>query len=258
MATRKKDVEVENTTLNNSSALAENTEKKTNSVYVSAGSSVSKQGETLTIVGFGGLSPYEKDGKEIQPGARDAFYKMQKIDGFLKATNADKIPIDIKGKDHNGQDAFMKADIYYQTGTSRSGKAYGFNKICITLQEEERNEQNEVVKSAQKLYATKGKNGYTFDKNCDDKLIDKFNSQIEKGCDFTLSAKKDSTLEKYPELKETIDKIKGGSAMVEIDFVKMQGAVIKSVTPIDKSGNLGEQKILNQATKKTTKDKSMS
>ena len=61
MATNKKDAEVENTTPNNSTSA----DKKITSVYVSAGSSVNKQGETLTIVGFGGLRPYEKDGKEI-------------------------------------------------------------------------------------------------------------------------------------------------------------------------------------------------
>lgn len=254
MATNKKDVEVENTTPNNSTSA----DKKITSVYVSAGSSVNKQGETLTIVGFGGLKPYEKDGKEIKPGARDAFYKISNIDNFLKAVDADKIGIDIKGKDQNNQDTFMRADAFYQSGIGKNGKAYGFNKICITLQEEERNQANEIIKSAQKLYATKGMNGYSFDKNCDNKLIDKFNAQIQNGCDFTLSAKKDSTLQNYPQLMETVDKIKGGSAMVEIDFVKTQGAVLKSITPIDNSGNLGEQKILKQATQKTTKSKSMS
>ena len=255
MATNKKDVEANNIAINNSTTA---TNKKISSVYVSVGTSTNKQGDSLTIVGFGGLQPYEKDGKEIKPGAKEAFAKIANIDSFLKAVDANKLSIDIKGKDKNNQDVFMKAAAFYQSGIGNNGKAYGFNKICITLQEEEKNQANEIIKSAQKLYATKGMNGYSFDKNCDNKLIDKFNAQIQNGCNFTLSAKKDSTLQNYPQLIEAVDKIKGGSAMVEIDFVKTQGAVLKSITPIDNSGNLGEQKILKQATQKTTKSKSMS
>lgn len=171
------------------------------------------------IVGFGSLNPYEKEGKEKAPTARDVFYKVDAIDGFLKAVDADRIPLTLKGKDNEGKDLFMKADAFYTQGTAQSGVAYGVNKISIEIGEE-------------RLYASKfsGQETYAFDnaeKNKD--LIAKFNKSIEKGVDITLSATKEETLSKYPKLIDTIKQI-DKSAYVEIDYVKGQGAVLKGVS----------------------------
>lgn len=248
MAIKKQDVEANNA-INENSASAD----KTASVYVSAGVAKNSQGENLTIVGFGGLKPYEQNGETKIPGAREVFYKLQNINNFLKATEASKVGVDIKGKDEKGQDMFIRADFNYETGISKSGKSYGFNKIYLTMQPEKTNEQHEVVSSLQKLYATKGINGYSFDKNCDDALIQKFNNAVKNGCEFTLSAKKDTTLEKYSKLVETLEHIKGGSANVKIAFVKQQGAVISSIEQTGKDGKTGENMIINSATKKKGK-----
>ena len=46
-----------------------------------------------------------------------------------------------------------------------------------------------------------------------------------------------------------VNEVKGRSANVELDFVKEQGVVIKSVNLNDKSGNaIGEAKLANHAT----------
>lgn len=167
------------------------------------------------IVGFGSLNPYE----EKAPTARDVFYKVDAIDGFLKAVDADRIPLTLKGKDGEGKDLFMKADAFYTQGTAKDGVAYSVNKISIEIGEE-------------RLYASKfkGQDTYAFDnaeRNKD--LIAKFNKSIEKGVDFTLSATKEETLSKYPKLIDTIKQI-DKSAYVEIDYVKGQGAVLKGVS----------------------------
>lgn len=200
-------------------------------VFVTAG----KTPDGKQIVGFGSLSPYEKEGKESTPNARDVFYKVDAIDGFLKAVEADRIPLTLKGKDTEGKDLFMKADAFYTQGTSKEGIAYGVNKISIEIGEE-------------RLYATKfsGQDTYAFDnadKNKD--LISKFNKAIEKGVDITLSATKEETLSKYPKLIDAIKQI-DKSAYVEIDYVKGQGAVLKGVSKEKPAKDLDEKKTLNQ------------
>lgn len=202
-----------------------------------------------TIVGFGKLEKYtDKNGVEQVPGARDFFYKMQEVNNFLKAANADKIPIQLAGQNERGENVYMKADCYYVSGTSKQGLAYGFNKISIELQPEMRNEAGELIQDSQKLYATKRQGGYQFDERSEKELVDKFNSYLSRGTNFTLSATNNKTLDKYPKLKETINQI-DKSANVGIDFVKMQGAVIKNITPIDKDGGVGETKQVNSTTK---------
>ena len=240
MATKKNEVADNATNKMTSSA-----DKKVN-VFVTAGA---VQNEDKTIVGFGALKPYEKEGNTINPGARDVLYKISQVDSFLKAVEANKIGIDIKGIDKNDNASYMKANVNFFTGTTPSGKAYGFNKIIITVQPELKTEKGEIIQEAQKLFATKGQKGYAFDNNCDEKLIKKFNLAIENGADFTLAAKHNSTLEKYPKLMEVVNEIKGRSANVELDFVKQQGVVIKSIKLNDKSGNeIGEAKLTNHAT----------
>lgn len=220
--------------------------KKPSSVFITAGE---VQGQDKTIVGFGSYKPYENEKGTMVPTAKDVFYKIQNIDNFLKAVDANKIGVDIKGTDKDGNATYMKADTGFFTGVGSNGKAFGFNKITITVQPEKTNEAGEVIQEAQKLYATKGKKGYAFDNNCDDKLIKKFNQAIEGGVDFTLSAKHNQTLEKYPQLMNIVNEVKGRSANVELDFVKEQGVVIKSVNLNDKSGNaIGEAKLANHAT----------
>ena len=54
---------------------------------------------------------------------------------------------------------------------------------------------------------------------------------------------------------EIVDKVKGGSANIELAFVKEQGAVIKSISVNDKSGNaIGEAKLENYVTAQKSKD----
>lgn len=214
-------------------------------VFVTTG----KVDASKTIVGFGSLKEY--DG--IKPGAKDAFYKINEIDTFLKALEADKIPLNIACKNEAGEHVYMKADAYYQTGVSKDGKAYGFNKIAIELQPERRNEAGELEQEAQKLYATKGKDGYSFDKNSPDELIAKFNNLVSNGADFTLAATKNETLNRYPNLMQAISQI-DKSAIFELDFEKGKGAFIKSITtPITKNAEAelgqGAKIIMNEASK---------
>lgn len=202
-------------------------------VYVTMG----KIENDKTIIGFGSLNEYNGE----KPNARDVLYKINQIDTFLKAVKADKIPLTLKTKDYDGMDVFMKADAYFQTGISKEGMAYSYNKIAIELQPEKRAEAGELIQNAEKLYATKSKDGYAFDKNSDLDLICKFNKFIEQGVEFTLSANKNSTLERYPELMSAIKQIQK-SANFEIDFEKGRGAYIKSIqTPVEKK--MGEQEI---------------
>lgn len=219
-------------------------------VYVTAGKV--ENDPNKTIIGFGSIKPYE----DKTPNARDVLYKINQVDAFLKAVEADKIPLTIKGQNQDGNDMFMKADAYYQTGIAKDGTAYGFNKIAIELQPEKRNEAGELIQNSEKLYATKGKDGYAFDKNCDPELIAKFNKSIENGADFTLSANKNETLSKYPKLMEAVGHIQK-SANFEIDFEKGKGAYISSVvSPVEKNRQeiSGAKQILDLASGKKTAD----
>ncbi|MBZ7978529.1 MULTISPECIES: hypothetical protein [unclassified Campylobacter] len=213
-------------------------------VFVTSG----KVGDDKTIIGFGSLQEYEGQ----KPNARDVFNKINSIDAFLKSVDADKIPLNLKVGNKETGETYMKADAYYQKGISKDGKAYAFNKIAIEIQPEKRNEAGELMQNAEKLYATKTKEGYAFDKTNDDAIIDKFNSLIKDGVDFTLSATKNTTLEKYPNLMQVVNKI-DKSANIEIDFVQSQGAVIKSIqSPAGNKLESGTEQIMNYA-----KDKSM-
>lgn len=221
-------------------------------VYVTSGKVETDPNKT--IIGFGSLKPYE----DKIPNAREALYKINQIDTFLKAVDADKIPLTIRGQNPNGEDVFMKADAYYQTGIAKDGTAYGFNKIAIELQPEKRNEAGELIQASEKLYATKGKGGYAFDKNCDPELIAKFNKSLESGADFTLSATKNETLSKYPKLMEAVGRIQK-SANFELDFEKGKGAYIVSVvSPVEKSATgqeiSGTKQMLDLAAGKKTTD----
>nr|WP_314997914.1 hypothetical protein [uncultured Campylobacter sp.] len=219
-------------------------------VFVTTGKYADKKtGEQKTLVGFGSLNEYEGQ----KPNAKDVFYKISEIDTFLKAVKADKIPVNMSVKNEAGENIFMKADAYYQTGISKEGIAYGFSKIAIELQPEKRSETGELIQNAEKLYATKGKDGYSFDKNSDMELVAKFNKLISEGVEFTLSATKNDTLAKYPKLMEAINQI-DKSAKFEIDFEKNRGAFIKSVqSPAIKTNSTeaeiasGEKMIIAQA-----------
>ena len=92
-----KSVEVEQTTQNISTPAT-----KTANVYVSVGN-YKKNDENLTIVGFGSLKPYEKDGKLNEPSARDALYKLSQIKNFLDATDATKVGVNLKGTNEKNQ-----------------------------------------------------------------------------------------------------------------------------------------------------------
>ena len=179
-------------------------------VFVTTGKYADKKtGEQKTLVGFGSLNEYEGQ----KPNAKDVFYKISEIDTFLKAVKADKIPVNMSVKNEVGESIFMKADAYYQTGISKEGMAYGFSKIAIELQPEKRSETGELIQNAEKLYATKGKDGYSFDKNSDMELVAKFNKLISEGVEFTLSATKNDTLAKYPKLMEAINQIDHSSSI---------------------------------------------
>ena len=217
-------------------------------IYVTAGKNEQYPGKTF--VGFGTINEYDGE----KPNARDVLYKINQIDIFLKAVHADKIPLSITGKDADGKDVYMKADAYYQTGISKDGTTYGFNKIAIEMKQEQRNDKGELIEPGEKLYATKGKDGYAFDKNSDPELRAKFNKIVSQGADFSLSANKDETLAKYPELMKAVSHIQK-SANFEIEFEKGQGAYIKSVqSPIEKKAdgsisqeNSGLKKIVDLA-----------
>ena len=247
MATMKNEV------ANNANEIASSA-NKTASVYVSVGEVAN---ENKTIVGFGALKPYQnKDGQEKSPSAKDVFYKISQVDNFLKAIEANKIGIDIKGTDKDGNTAYMQANVFYKTGVGENGKAFGFNKLAITVTPEIKTPAGEIQQQEQKLYATKGKAGYSFDSNCDNAVIAKFNEAVKGGAEFTLRAKKNETLQEYPKLMEIVDKVKGGSANIELAFVKEQGAVIKSISVNDKNGNaIGETKLENHVAAKKSKDK---
>ena len=221
---------------------------KTTNVYISVGEY--DNGNKL-VIGHGALKPYQThDGKEKNPSAKDVMYKVSQIDAFLKSVDADKLNIDIKGTDKDGNNTFMKASAYLHKGIGENGKPYGFNKIAFTIQPEIKTPNGEIKQNEQKIYATKTKMGYAFDQNADPALITKFNEAIKGGAEFTLAVKSRETLEaKYPKLLELADKVKGGSTNIEIEFVKTQGAVIKNIALNDKSGNaIGEAKLINHAT----------
>lgn len=246
MATMKNEV------ANNANEIASSANKTAN-VYISVGEVA---GENKTIVGFGSLKPYQnQEGQQKSPSAKDVFYKVSQIDNFLKSVEANKIGIDIKGTDRDGHTAYMQASTFYKTGIGENGKAFGFNKLAITVTPEIKTPAGEIQQQEQKLYATKGKAGYSFDSNCDNALIAKFNEAVKGGAEFTLRAKKNETLREYPKLMEIVDKVKGGSANIELAFVKEQGAVIKNIVLNDKSGNaIGEAKLENHVTAQKSKD----
>ena len=217
----------------------QNTEHKKNpTVYVNVSRFPEKN---QTFVGFGSLSPYENN-KEI--GAKDAFYKIQAIDSFLKALDADKIPLNIKGRDPEGKEMFMKADCYVNSGVSKNGDAYHIRKIAIEVQREERNEAGEIIQNAQKLYASKGENGYAFDKNCDPAIKAKFNAAIKDGASFSLAAVKNDTLGKYPQLTNFINQV-NEPVVAELNFQKGVGVTIGKVSLVEpKEQNFQAQNIV--------------
>lgn len=216
--------------------------------------------EAKTLVGFGKIEPNEYNQNEV--GGRETLYKMSTVSSFLKSVDANQIGMTLKGQDKDGEAKYMKASSYLQQGIAKSGAPYKFNKIKIELEPavtktDEKTGEVITITPAQNLYATKyGNKGYEFDlpeKNSE--LIDKFNKIIKNGVEFSLSANKDKTLENYPKLNETLKQI-DKSAIANIEFVKGEGAILKSLTPLDKDGKTtGEDKLVNKATKKATKSK---
>ncbi len=230
----------------------QNTEQKNanheTSVFVTAGKFKDDKGVDKTIIGFGSQEAYK--GNAVN--AKNVFYSVGQINNFLKAVDASKIPITIKATDNEDKATYIKANAYYHTGVSKDGKAYGFNKIAFELQPEKKNKAGEITQEAQKIYATKGKQGYAFDKNSNQTLLDKFTKAIEKSAEFSLASTNNKTLERYPQLMSVVKDI-DKSAKVNLGFVKTQGVVIKSIDPIEKGGKTGSAKIISQATKKTQK-----
>lgn len=217
-----------------------------------------EQVESKTIVGFGKLEPNEFNQNAV--GGKEALYKISSINSFLKSVDATELATVMKCNE-NGKDIYMKADEYLHQGTSKSGAGFAFNKIRIELEPAKVDlNTGEVTQKAQNLYATKysGNRGWQFDmpdKNSE--LIDKFNARIKDGVEFTLSANKDSTIDKYQQLRQTLNQI-DKSAMVGIDFEQGKGAVLKSIEPLNKSGEkTGETKILDTAKKVANKAKGL-
>ncbi|OCS32892.1 hypothetical protein GZ989_011310 (plasmid) [Campylobacter fetus] len=241
----------------------ENTQntQTTQKLYVSAGSFTKDDGISRTVTGFGEMKPYVDDKGQTQDvNARAALKKISDIGNFLSATvgvkDKNKIGIDIKGTDEKGQETFMKANVWTDSGIGKSGQRYSFHKITIEVSPDKVNkETGEVLQPAQKLYATKSlKGGYSFDANNNNELIAKFNASIQKGAEFTLTPKKDSTLEKYPELANTISIIKEQkSSYVEIGFVTGKGATINSITPTNSGNEIGASQLQNSVTKAKAK-----
>lgn len=224
---------------------------KTADVYVTVGRFISVDENTglqepRTIVGFGSARPYiGKSGEQINPSIRSVIYQIQQIDAFLKAHDAGKAPIIIAGdRDANDRPrSFVRADIYYLSGTSKDLKPYQFTKLALELQPQIIDQNTgELIQQQQRLTATKTKNGFVFDdvqKNSE--LIDKFARMCEKGVDFQLSATKHATLSKYPKLVNTINQI-DKSAFVKIAFIKQQGAVLMGISPINKDIGMAKTK----------------
>ena len=202
-----------------------------------------------------------QEAKTLKLYVRAILKKISDIGNFISATvgekDKNKIGIDIRGTDEKGQESFMKANVWTDSGIGKSGSSYSFRKITIEVSPEKINEKTgEVIQPAQRLYATKmPQGGYSFDKNNSGELIAKFNSNIQKGADFTLTPKKDTTLSKYPELSNAINTIKEHkSSFVEIAFVAGKGAMINSITPTNGGNGIGAAQLQNSVAKKTKKD----
>lgn len=239
------------------------TKENTQKLYVSAGSFNGKDGESRTVTGFGEMKPYTDDQGVVQDvNARAVLKKISDIGNFLSATvgerDKNKIGIDIKATNEKNQEAYMKANVWTDSGIGKSGMSYTYRKITIEVSPEKINEKTgEVIQPAQKLYATKTpKGGYSFDTSNSSELIANFNTAIKNGAEFTLSPKKDSTLAKYPELNNTINAIKEQkSSYVEISFVTGKGATINSITPTHNDNGIGASQLQNSVAKANSKTK---
>lgn len=206
-----------------------------------------------TLVSFGSIQEYKNENGEIQkPNARRVMSEIANVNNFLKSVDAEKIPLTIATNDKQN---FMSVDVYQQSGVSKDGMPYRFHKMAIELQPEIRNEQGELVQNSQKIYATKGQagvKGYSFDKNNDPALLEKFNNLIKDGVYLDLKAQKNSTLEKYPQLMNALNQVpdKGG-VQFEVAFVKQQGAVLTENIKILSSDGMeqGAAKLIQEAAK---------
>lgn len=228
-------------------SMADDQEFKTSKVFVSKTELPDKN---KTLVGFGIDEEYVNEaGKTVKPTARSVMSKLAQINALLSAVES-KIPITINAKDENNKDVYLKADLWSQSRISSRGLAYRDYKMKIELQPEIRNKAGELMQDAQVLYATKREGGYAFDKNNDTSLINKFGAMCAKGVSYNLSAHNNSTLQKYPKLMQLIDGIEK-FANVEIGYIKQQGTIVKSITPIsvDKDGTQkeGESKLVDLA-----------
>lgn len=219
------------------------------------------EGKDKTLVSFGAVKEYTKENGEIEkPNARRVMSEISSVNNFLNSVEAGKVPLDITTND---KQTHMKADCYQMKGVSKDGMPYSFNKMAIELQPEKRNEQGELIQNSQKIYATKnqqGVPGYSFDKNNDPALIEKFNNTIKDGVYINLALQNNQTLEKYPQLKQALDIIPdGGGAKFEVAFVKQKGAVLTdNVKILDGSGkeSMGAAKLVAEAaTPKKAKSK---
>ena len=206
-----------------------------------------------TLVSFGSVSEYTKENGEIEkPNARRVMSEIANINNFLKSVDAEKIPLTIATND---KQTYMTADVYQQSGVSKDGMPYRFNKMAIEIQPEIRNEQGELVQNSQKIYATKGQagvKGYSFDKNNDPALLEKFNNLINDGIYLNLKAQNNSTLEKYPQLMNALNQVpEKGGARFEVAFVKQQGAVLtENIQILTSDGKeQGAAKLIQEAAK---------
>lgn len=182
------------------------------------------QKDGKTIVGFGGLEEY----KGNKPTVRDFFYKANEINAVLKAVEADKIPVTVAGS-FNGEKAYLKVNNYLDQGVSKNGHKYSFIKMAIELKPEVKDEAGNVTQKAERIYATKGKEGYALDEGNPKELTDKLAAVVAGGVQFTLSATNPETLKNYQKLEGLLNQV-DKSAIVDLDFKKGEGVSIKSVT----------------------------
>lgn len=237
---------------NNNSSIETNEQSNTAKIAVFK-TQIQTDETKKTLISFGGIQEYTKDNGQIEkPNARRVMSEIANVNNFLKSVNAENIPLTIATND---KQTHMTADVYQQSGVSKDGMPYRFNKMAIEIQPEIRNEQGELVQNSQKIYATKGQagvKGYSFDRNNDPALLEKFNNLIKDGVYLNLKAQKDSTLEKYPQLMNAINQVpdKGG-AQFEVAFVKQQGVVLtENIKILSNDGKeQGAAKLIQEAAK---------
>ena len=216
-----------------------------------------KSGVDKTLVGFGRVDEYTNENGSVEkPNARSVMSKVANVNKFLTALGESNMPLQLQAKDGE-KDTYIKASCFTDSGISKSGNAYRWYKMAFELQPEIKNEAGEITQQKQTLYATKGEGGYSFDKNNDPALIEKFNNLIQNGVSVNLLASKNETLKEHTGLMNALNQFEK-SAIFEVGSMKQQGAYIKGFTELDAGGKeKGMQKVLNIATKSQDQGRDM-